>query len=81
MFTEFENPIHEGNLKLLDFIKKGIVQHEDWVEECTCDTDYENGCWYRMTDKEQMELRVDSVFRRLTQEVADGFPNLIPTES
>lgn len=81
MFTVLDNPIHDGNLKLLDFVRKTLVDHEDTAEECTCDTDYEDGCWYRLDDQEQMGERINALFFRLTQEVANGFPTLVPTES
>ena len=81
LFTEIDNPIHGGNKKLLEFIKKAIVEHEDTSEDCSCDYAPEFDCWYHMSDKEQMGERIDALFVRLTQEVADGFPNLVPTES
>lgn len=81
LFSEFENPNYDGNLKLLNFVRKAIVEFEDNREDCTCDWDAENGCWYRLDDKEQMAERVDALFFRLTQEVANGFPTLVPTES
>ena len=80
MFTVLDNPIHDGNRKLLDFVRKAIVEFEDNREDCTCDWDAENGCWYRLDEKEQMGERIDALFFRLTQEVADGFPTLVPGE-
>lgn len=53
-------PYNDDNRALLEFCKVIITRHEEIREECTCfDPDDDSGCWYRLSDKEQAEQRID----------------------
>lgn len=59
-------PFNESNKSLLVFAKLIILRHEEWFEECTCDVDDED-CWYRYSDKEMDEHRIDYLIKALTE--------------
>lgn len=45
-------------------IIKAAEQFDDW-QDCTCDDPDEWYCWYRLSDVEQMDMRVASIVDRL----------------
>lgn len=62
------NPYNDDNKALVDACKIIIIRHEELREECTCfDADDDSGCWYRLSDKEQQEQRIDYLIEGLKE--------------
>jgi hypothetical protein len=57
--------------KIAEVAYKAVMDHSDYLEDCTCADDPFDSCWYRYTNEEQKAARISYIAMSLKIEFED----------